>query len=61
MLDEAKRIIEEIHKLLEIDELKCPPDIDSLGMTHLVSQLLHNIKDVRVPETLVRIMPAQLR
>ena len=61
MLEEAKGIIEAIPKLIEIDELKWPPDKDGLSMTHLVSQLVNHIKDVRDPEALIRIMPSQLR
>jgi hypothetical protein len=61
LLEEAKGIIEAIPKLIDIDELKWPPDKDGLSMTHLVSQLVHHIKDVRDPEALIRIMPAQLR
>ena len=61
LLEEAKGIIDAIPKLKEFDELKWPPDKDSLGMTYLVSQLVHHIKDVRDPEALIRIMPAQLR
>ena len=30
-------------------------------MTYLMNQLIHQIKDVRDPEDLVRIMPSQLR
>ena len=48
-------------KLMEINELKWPPDKDDLGMMYLVSQLVHQIKDVRDPEALIRILPAQLR
>ena len=61
VLEQAKRIIEVMPKLKEINELKWPPDKDVLGMTHLASQIVHNIKDVRDPEALLRILPAQLR
>jgi hypothetical protein len=61
LLEEAKGIIEAIPKLIDIDELKWPPDKDGLSITHLVSQLVHHIKDVSDPEALIRIMPSQLR
>jgi hypothetical protein len=61
VLEEAKRIIEVMPKLKEINGKKLPPDIEGLGMTHLARQLVQHIKDVRDPETLLRILPAQLR
>jgi hypothetical protein len=61
LLEEAKKIIEAITKLKVINELKWPPVLYNAGMTHLVSHLMHHIKDVRDPEALIRIMPAQLR
>jgi hypothetical protein len=60
-LKQAKWIIEGMPKLKEINELKWPPDKDVLGMTHLASQIVQNIKDVRDPEALLRKLPAQLR
>lgn len=61
LLEEAKKIIEAITMLKEINELKWPPVLYDLSMTHLVSHLVHHTKDVRDPEALIRIMPAQLR
>ena len=61
VLEQAKWIIEVMPKLKVINELKWPPDKDLLGMTQLTSQLLHHLKDVRDAETLLRMLPAQVK
>lgn len=61
VLEQAKWIIEVMPKLKVINELKWPPDKDLLGMTQLTSQLVHHLKDVRDPETILRMLPAQVK
>jgi hypothetical protein len=41
LLEVAKWIIEYMPKLMGIYELKWPPEKDCLGMTYMMSQLMH--------------------
>ena len=61
VLDQAKGIIEAIPSLMQNNKLNWPPVEYCQSMTHVMSHLLHHIKDVRNPEALVLILPAQLR
>ena len=63
LLNKAKWIIEATPELMRrIDRMSRQSDEeDCLIMTHLVCQLMNQIKDEQDPETLLRVLPARLK